>query len=194
MEKITEHCKGLGITLLVDETYVEFVSDIDSISSVALTKKYDNLIVLRGVSKFFSAPGLRLGYAITGNQDFLEACAGDKIPWNINAYASVARVMFEDEQYINLTRSLIQTERNLIYSALSPRKTIKLFKPAANFILIKLLKEGQTAGEVFEHCIQKGLMIRDCTDYEGLGEKYIRFCFMKPEQNDKVVNTILEVV
>jgi threonine-phosphate decarboxylase len=194
MEEITEHCKNLGITLLVDETYVEFVSDVDSISSVALTKKYDNLIVLRGVSKFFSAPGLRLGYAITGNRDFLEACAGDKIPWNINAYASVARVMFEDEQYINLTRSLIQTERNLIYSALSPRKTIKLFKPAANFILIKLLKEGQTASEVFEHCIQKGLMIRDCTDYEGLGEKYIRFCFMKPEQNDKVVSTILEVV
>ena len=74
------------------------------------------------------------------------------------------------------------------------RKTIKVFKPEANYVLIKLLKEGQTAGEVFDYCIQKGFMIRDCTDYEGLGEKYIRFCFMKPEQNDNMVNTLLEIV
>lgn len=194
MEQIVKRCTELHITVMVDETYVEFVKDVEQISSVSLTKKYNNLIVLRGVSKFFAAPGLRLGYAVTSNTAFLEAANNDKIPWNINAYASVAGIMFEDEHYINLTKSLIQTERNLIYSALSSRKTIKVFKPDANFILIKLLKEDQTADQVFEHCIKKGLMIRDCTDYEGLGNKYIRFCFMKPEQNDNVVNTILEIV
>lgn len=194
MEQIVKRCTELHITVMVDETYVEFVKDVEQITSVSLTKKYDNLIVLRGVSKFFASPGLRLGYAVTSNTAFLKAADNGKIPWNINAYASVAGVMFEDEHYINLTKSLIQTERNLIYSALSSRKTIKVFKPDANFILIKLLKENQTADQVFEHCIKKGLMIRDCTDYEGLGDKYIRFCFMKPEQNDNVVNTILEIV
>lgn len=194
MEQIITRCAELDITVMVDETYVEFVQDIDLISSVSLTSKYDNLIVLRGVSKFFASPGLRLGYAITGNSTFLEAANNDKIPWNINAYASVAGVMFEDEHYINLTKSLIQTERNLIYSALSSRKTIKVFKPDANFILIKLLKEDLTADQVFDYCIKKGLMIRDCSDYEGLGSKYVRFCFMKPEQNDSMVNTLLEIV
>ncbi|MDE6432942.1 MAG: aminotransferase class I/II-fold pyridoxal phosphate-dependent enzyme [Lachnospiraceae bacterium] len=194
MEQIVKQCAKLHITVMVDETYVEFVKDVNQVSSVSLTENYDNLIVLRGVSKFFASPGLRLGYAVTSNSAFLEAANNDKIPWNINSYASVAGVMFEDEHYINLTKSLIQTERNLIYSALSPRKTIKVFKPDANFILIKLLKENLTADQVFEHCIKKGLMIRDCTDYEGLGNKYIRFCFMRPEQNDDVVNTILEIV
>lgn len=194
MDRILTRCRQLDIFVMVDETYVEFVKDVDLISSISLTKKYDNLIVLRGVSKFFAAPGLRLGYAVTSNNNFLSATSNSKIPWNINSYATVARVMFEDEHYINLTKSLIQTERNLIYSALSTRKTIKVFRPEANFVLIKLLKEDQTATDVFEYCIKKGLMIRDCTDYEGLGEKYIRFCFMKPEQNDNIVNTILEVV
>ncbi len=194
MDTILSRCMELEIFVMVDETYAEFVKDIDAISSVALTRKYDNLIVLRSVSKFFAAPGIRLGYGITNNEDFLEATSNSKIPWNINSYASVARVMFEDEKYINLTKSLIHTERNLIYSALSSRKTIKVFKPEANFILIKLLKEEQTAGEVFDYCLQKGLMIRDCTDYEGLGDKFVRFCFMKPEQNDFMVNTILEIV
>lgn len=194
MDTILTRCQTLNIFVMVDETYVEFVRDVELISSVSLTKKYDNLLVLRGVSKFFASPGLRLGYAVTNNEDFLASTSNSKIPWNINAYASVARVMFEDERYINLTKSLIQTERNLIFSALSSRKTIKVFKPEANFVLIKLLKEEQTASDVFDYCIKKGFMIRDCTDYEGLGDKYIRFCFMKPEQNDNVVNTILEIV
>lgn len=194
MDTILSRCLELEIFVMVDETYVEFVKDVNLISSIVLTKKYDNLIVLRSVSKFFAAPGLRLGYAVTSNADFLDATSNSRIPWNINSYACVAGVMFEDEHYINLTKSLIQTERNLIYSALSSRKTIKVYKPEANFVLIKLLKEDQTATDVFEYCIKKGFMIRDCTDYEGLGEKYIRFCFMKPEQNDNVVNTILEIV
>lgn len=194
MNEIAKRCRELDILVMIDETYVEFVQDVNLISSIALTKEYNNLIVLRGVSKFFAAPGIRLGYAITSNADFLAATSNGKIPWNINAYASIAGVMFEDEHYINLTKSLIHTERNLILSALSSRKTIKVFRPAANFILIKLLKEDLTGADVFDYCIRKGLMIRDCTDYEGLGDKYIRFCFMKPQQNDIVVNTILEIV
>lgn len=194
IEIILKRCIELNIFVMIDETYVEFVKDVNAISAVTLAKKYINFIVLRGVSKFFAAPGIRLGYAITSNKQLLDATSNGKIPWNINTYASVAGVMFEDEHYINLTKSLIQTERNLIFSALSSRKTIKVFKPTANFVLIKLLKEDLTASDVFEYCIKKGFMIRDCTDYEGLGEKYIRFCFMKPEQNDNVVNTILEIV
>ncbi len=194
IESILKRCFDLDIQVMIDETYVEFVKDVDEISSISLTQKYTNLVVLRGVSKFFAAPGIRLGYAVTSNRQLLEATSNGKIPWNINTYASVAGVMFEDEHYINLTKSLIQTERNLIFSALSSRKTIKVFRPSANFVLIKLLKEDLTASEVFDYCIKKGFMIRDCTDYAGLGEKYIRFCFMKPEQNDNVVNTILEIV
>ncbi len=194
MGTILTRCLQLGIFVMVDETYIEFVKDVDLSSCISLVKRYSNLIVLRGVSKFFAAPGIRLGYAITNNDDFLNATSNNKVPWNINTYASVAGVMFEDEKFINLTKSLIHTERNLIYSALSSRKSIKVFKPEANFILIKLLKEEQTANEVFDYCIKKGFMIRDCTDYEGLGDKFVRFCFMKPEQNDNMVNTILEIV
>lgn len=194
MSLIIDACQKLNIFVMVDETYVEFVQNVPLVSSVSLTKTFDNLLVLRSTSKFFCTPGLRLGYAITKNSDFLAATDDNKIPWNINSFASIASVMFSDEHFMNLTNSLIQTERNLIYSALCSRKTIKVFKPDANFVLIKLLKEDLTATQVFEYCLKKGFMIRDCTDYEGLGEKYVRFCFLKPEQNDRMVNTILEIV
>ena len=56
---------------MVDETYIEFVEDVVHTSAVSLTAYYNNIIILRGTSKFFAAPGLRLGYAITGNEDLL---------------------------------------------------------------------------------------------------------------------------
>lgn len=58
---------------MVDETYVEFAPEEKDVTSIPLTNYYTNLIILRGTSKFFAAPGLRLGYAVTGNQDLIKA-------------------------------------------------------------------------------------------------------------------------
>lgn len=195
IETILEACKMLDIFVMVDETYVEFHPNMEQVTAVPLVKSNDNLCVIRGVSKFFAAPGLRLGYSLSQNQVFNQVLSGIEVPWNVNSLAIEAgKVMFTDNSYISETKNLIHTEQNLVYSALKSRKTIKVFKPEANFILIKLLKEDQNARQVFEYCMEIGCMIRDCTDYEGLGEKYIRFCFMKPEQDDKLVNRILEIV
>lgn len=194
MGKILEACKICDTFVMVDETYIEFVKEVNAVTAVPLAARYSNIAVLRGVSKFFAAPGLRLGYAICSNQDMINKINSSKNPWSINSLASIAGPMFSDETYINLTKALIQTEQSLVYSAMSSRKTIKLYKPTTNFMLIKLLKEDLTAFQVFEYCIRKGIMLRDCSDFTGLGDKYVRFCFLKPEDNDKMVNTILEIV
>lgn len=195
LETILDTCKVLNIFVMVDETYVEFHPDMEHITAVPFVSDYDNLCVIRGVSKFFAAPGLRLGYTICSNEVFYGVLNSIETPWNVNSFAIEAgKVMFTDEAYITETKNLIHIEQSLVYSALKSRKTIKVFKPEANFILVKLLKEGQTARQVFEYCMETGFMIRDCTDYKGLGEKYIRFCFMNPNEDDKVVNRILEIV
>ena len=72
MRRILDLCKERDIFVMVDETYVEFADDMETITGIPLTKYYSNLLILRGVSKFFAAPGLRLGYAICGNIDLLK--------------------------------------------------------------------------------------------------------------------------
>lgn len=62
---ILEYCQKQNIFVMIDETYVEFAPDISGISAVSLTDQFQNLMVLRGVSKFYAAPGLRLGYGIS---------------------------------------------------------------------------------------------------------------------------------
>lgn len=195
LQEIVEICKTTSTFVLVDETYVEFTKDVSTISAIPFVKKYNNLIVLRGVSKFFASPGLRLGYACTSNEKLIRYIRKHNNPWSINSIAAYAgTIMFSDTEYITKTKNLISQEQSLVCSALRTRKTIKVFPPVTNFVLLKLQKQGLTSAQVFEHCIKKGLMIRDCSNFLGLGSEYIRFCFLNPEDDDLLVNTLLEIL
>ena len=192
MRKILDICKQKGIFVMVDETYVEFAEDTQKITSVSLTGYYNNIIILRGISKFFAAPGLRLGYAICGNQDLLKEINQRKNPWTINSLAAIAgEIMFTDEDYIKHTRTMIAQERDRICKVLSACPNVKCFVPTANFVLVKILKDDVTSMDLFEAAIRKGLMIRDCSTFPFLNNKFIRFCFMTPDVNDALLEVLL---
>ncbi len=191
MRRILDTCKEYGIYVLVDETYVEFADDLQDITAIPLTRCYNNIIILRGISKFFAAPGLRLGYAICGNRDLIKDVVGRQDPWSINTLAAVAgEIMFTDEDYIQETRSLIASERKRICEKLDSFQGLTYYPPKANFILLKILKGNVSAKDVFEAAIREKLMIRDCSDFPFLDSRYFRFCIMMPEKN----NALLEVI
>ncbi len=193
MRKILDICKQRDILCMVDETYVEFAEDIKRITAVSLTGFYNNLIILRGISKFFAAPGLRLGYAICGNMDLLKEINKRKNPWTINTLAAIAgEIMFSDNDYIEKTRNLIKEERERVCQRLSTCRNIKVYPPTANFVLIKILKEDITSSELFDAAIRKGFMIRDCSTFPFLDQKFVRFCFMTPEKNTELLNLLLD--
>lgn len=195
MRKILDTCMQHGIFVMVDETYVEFTEDEALYTSVSLADYYNNLIILRGTSKFFAAPGLRLGYAITGNADIAKAINTHKNPWSINSLAEIAgRLMLSDHEYIVQTRELISSERKRIVTELSTWDSVQVFTPQANFILMQITKSDVTAEDLFEHCIQKGLMIRNCSTFPFLDNSYVRFCIMNPEQNNRLLDSFKEIL
>ena len=195
MRKILDCALQYGISVMVDETYEEFTPEGSKISSIPLTNNYNNLIVLRGISKFFAAPGLRLGYAVTGNPDLLKYINTKKNPWTINSLAEIAGcIMFSDKDYINKTKALITGERQRMYDTLSSWKTVKVYPSCTNFLLVRILREDVTSDMVFDHCIRKGLMIRDCSTFPFLDSSYIRFCVMSPEKNDELLEAFREIL
>lgn len=195
MRKILDHCKQNDIFVMVDETYIEFAPELNKISSVPLTNDYNNIIILRGISKFFAAPGLRLGYAICGNTDLLKEINNKKNPWTINSLAAIAgEIMFNDKKYIEETKNLIDQERTRICSVLDTIPSLKYYPCTANFILCKIKSDTPTANDLFEAAIRKGLMIRDCSTFPFLDEHYFRFCFMSPEKNDELLTVIKEIL
>ena len=179
---------------MVDETYVEFAEDMDAVTSVPLTHYYNNIIILRGISKFFAAPGLRLGYAVCGNRDLLKEINQKKNPWTINSLAAIAgEIMFTDGEYIRQTRELIAGERTRIYQQLEKCENYKPFYPNANFVLVKIIKGNFTSVDVFDAAIRNNLMIRDCSSFPFLNHQYLRFCFMKPEDNDALLKVLFSM-
>lgn len=195
LEPVIQECKTRGIFVMIDETYVEFAPDVSLITAVPLTKRYDNLMIIRGVSKFFAAPGLRLGYGITGNEAFLSTLKKHQNPWSLNSIGALAgELMLTDTDYIHKTRELILSERERMCHYLDSFQYAKYYRPYANFILVKILKEGLTSHQVFEHAIRQGLMIRDCSSFESLNGEFIRFCIMDPEDNTRLMQCLGELL
>ena len=174
MRRILDACKEYDIYVMVDETYVEFAENMEEIDSVPLTNYYNNIVILRGTSKFFAAPGLRLGYAITGNRDLIKAINTRKNPWTINSLAVVAgETMFSDTAYIKETKDLITKERARMYQAFCESPDYKVYKPSGNFMLVRILRNDLTSQELFDRAIREKMMIRDCSTFPFLDNKYI---------------------
>lgn len=193
MRRILTACHEADTFVMIDETYVEFAPDIGAVSAVSLIGEFGNFMVLRGVSKFFAAPGLRLGYGVTGNETFLKRVREHQIPWSLNSIGAFAgERMLQDSRYIQQTRTLILGERTRMLEELRKIRLIKVFDAYANFILIQILKEGLTASGLFEACIRRGLMIRDCSSFQCLEGEYVRFCMMLPEDNTRLLDTLIE--
>lgn len=195
ISQILDACKETGCFMMIDETYAEFAPDIQAVTAMSLTGIYDNLMVLRGVSKFFAAPGLRLGYGVTSSAQFLSSLKLLQNPWSLNSLGAFAgERMLKDTDYIQRTRNLIQTERTRLVKELSDFEGIKVYPAYANFVLIRILKPGLSSSQVFDYLIEKRMMIRDCSSFQCLDGEYIRFCIMLPDDNTRLLNALGELL
>lgn len=195
MEVILNHCKKNDTYVMIDETYIEFSDNIDEICSIPLVEKYDNIFIIRGISKFFSAPGIRLGYGICSNKKFLEKLKSVQDPWSVNILAAFAgEKLFSEKNFINNTKKLISDERIRIFDELKNWKNIKAYNSGSNFILLKLLTNKVHAFEIFERLIVKKILIRDASSFTFLDDSYLRFCILMPNQNIMLLDELKKII
>jgi threonine-phosphate decarboxylase len=102
--------------------------------------------------------------------------------------------MFSDHNYVRETRNLISSERSRLYNLLSSWDTVKVYEPSANFMLMRIKKQGVDADALFDHCIRKGLMIRNCSTFPFLDNTFVRFCFMTHEENNRLIEAFSELL
>lgn len=195
LREILTECKKRNIIMMIDETYIEFSDAPVAIEAIPLTEEFDNLVVLRGISKFFAAPGLRLGYAVMNNPEIQNNIMEHKDPWTINSLAAKAgEIMFTDEEYIQGTKQFITNEKDKMTKTLTDLNVFKVYPSDSNFLLVKIVSDAFTATELFAECAKNELMIRDCTNFNGLGSKFIRICMMSEEDNQRLMDAIANFV
>jgi threonine-phosphate decarboxylase len=81
--KIIKKAKKLSTLVFVDECFIEMVPESNE-SVISYIKKYDNLFILRSLTKSFALPGIRIGYAV-GSKKIIKVLQKIKIPWSVNS-------------------------------------------------------------------------------------------------------------
>jgi threonine-phosphate decarboxylase len=179
-----------GALVLVDEAYIDFTS---ATSVCSLVEEYPNLCVLRSMTKFYSLPGLRVGYAV-GDEDLIRALDGVRIPWNVNVLAELAAISaLRDEEYVRNSKRYIEREKAFLLDGLKALG-IRVYPSSTNFFLFDLGDFGITARWFKEELLERGFLIRDCSSFKGLNEYYARISVGKREDNVRLLKAMRELL
>ncbi|OGR59174.1 MAG: hypothetical protein A3J80_06045 [Desulfobacula sp. RIFOXYB2_FULL_45_6] len=181
---------------IIDESYLPFVENAEDISLVSETG-YENLIVLSSMSKIYRIPGLRTGF-LSADPKIVEKMMAYYQPWSVNALAqAVIQHIFDHSEeiapFFRKTRTYVKAERQRFKERLEGVKGIELFDSSACFILARL-QEGLTSGEFCRKIGQHRILIRDCSNFLGLSDQYVRFSLKKQETNDLLSTLIRQVM
>ena len=170
--------------LLIDESFIDFV-DGHSIKKLFC----ERLIIVQSLTKIFSIPGLRLGFAIA-DENLIERLELCKDVWNVNYLAQkVGSVALSDDDYIIKTQNWIADEKIFICERFKQINHVKIFNPTVNFILMKF-ETKQLAIKVLNNLRDKKILLRHCENFRGLDGRYIRMAIKFRKENERTIELI----
>ena len=171
--------------LLIDEAYVDFALDNCS----ALIKDFDNLIILRSMSKGYCLAGMRFGYAIA-QPDLIAGLMKAKDSYNVNAVAiAVAAAAIKDQEYFGETTRKVKEGRDILITQLRSLK-FKVPESHANFVLAE--SKNCKASEIYDKLVQRNIYVR-YFDLPGLDDK-LRITVGTKQQNEKLISALEEIL
>ena len=186
--KIIEQCTNTNTFLVLDECFVDFLDSPNSYSLISYLSSYSNLIILKAFTKLYGMAGIRLGYALSSNHEVLLKLINSGQPWPISSISEKAGIAaLSDIDYVNRVRSLIIKERAFLYYSLI-ELGLRVIEPTANFILFK------SPFPIYKLLENKNILIRDCSNFEGLGDLWYRIAVKTHSENQYLIAAIKEVL
>jgi threonine-phosphate decarboxylase len=179
-----------NVLVFLDEDYIDFVDDDKRYSMAKYVKDYDNLFVLRSLTKFFGLAGARIGFGVA-SPHMIEILKRAKMPWSVNSLAMFGAVeAVKDEEFIRKSRVLLSRSKREMLKMFQAIPWLKVYPSETNFLLIKIIQGGLTSTQLKEGLAKRGLLIRDCKDFEGLNNQFFRVTVRRPEENKKLIAEI----
>ncbi|MFT4146246.1 MAG: pyridoxal phosphate-dependent class II aminotransferase [Mobilitalea sp.] len=184
--KILLKCEQLGIWLIADECFLDFIDASADLTLMKQCREAKHLFILKAFTKLYAMPGLRLGYGISSNAALLNRMREVSQPWNVSVPAQLAGIAaLKEDRYVAESLDLIKKERNYLSIELQKLDYI-IYGSRANYIFF------QTVPGLYEYCLRKGILIRDCSNYQGLTEGYYRIAVKNHEENEQLIRVLGE--
>ncbi len=174
--RILEHCRENNIYVALDECFAGFLEGNHSmLQRIGL---FPNLILIRAFTKIFAMPGVRLGYLVSKNKELRERIAAQLPEWNLSVFAQAAGIAAAQEKdYLKDTPLYVKKERDILAEQLGKHPQIKVLSGEADFLFL------YSTLPLYELLLGKGILIRDCSNYRGLGKGYYRIAVKTAKEN-----------
>jgi threonine-phosphate decarboxylase len=180
---------GSGGHVIVDECFIEFTEGRSLVPRLAENPR---IMVLNAFTKTYAMAGLRLGYLICSDAELLERIAEYGAAWSVSAAAQAAgTAVLGEVGWLERTRELVRLEREFTANALreiAEGRGLYAYPSDCNFMLIR------SETPLYAPLLERGVLVRDCSNFAGLDKRYIRIGLKRREQNIELITAIREIL
>ena len=185
LESIINTCEKLGTTVIVDECFLTLTGREKELSLAYDIRSYKSLIVLRAFTKTFAIPGVRIGYAICSKASIADGIRNHLPEWNLSIFAQMAGAeCIKHMDYVHEAVDLINEERPYLSNGLK-ELGLTVFPSDVNFIMFKSKRE-----DMAEKLLEYGILIRDCSDFQGLDKGFYRVAVKRHNENEGLLSAM----
>ncbi len=195
--KLIHWAKECGIALIIDESFVDFADENSGLGNSIIEEKilglYEQLYVVKSISKSYGVPGIRLGVLASADQNRIAQLKKDVAIWNINSFGEFFMQILEKytKDYL-VSLENIKQSRSLLHRDLSKISYLRVIPSQANYIMCEVLN-GLTGRELAEKLLKKGILIKDLSTKVPNGKQYIRLAVRNEEENRRLVEALYEI-
>lgn len=187
LRRILARCRAAGARLVLDECFLGFLDAPERYSLREELGAYPELIVVDAFTKLCGMAGVRLGYALCADRDFLERVRRAGPPWSVSHLAQAAGLAaLRDTDYVRRVHALVAAERERLSDALRALG-LRIVPGEANFLLFRCVLPLDAPLR------ERGILIRRCGDFAGLDDTWYRTAVRTREENERLVEAIREV-
>lgn len=180
--------KFSGTTFVIDESYLPFVVDGESLSM--LGEPFPNVVVLRSFSKIYAIPGMRVGWLYSANQGLVQQLGHYVSPWSVNSLAqALAKALVGVS--VESTVAQIQATKQHFLAKIAPLAWLRAYPSEANFVLLK--SHRLCAQALHDFFSKHRILIRDCSNFVGLDASFIRLSVKDSKSMEKAIDLFYQL-
>lgn len=176
--------------VVLDEAYIHFS---ETPGSIALTREYENLIVLRTFSKAYGLAGLRLGFGVAQNRKLITPLMTMKPTWNLGQMqiAGGAAAVADDAHVARTVKTIVEM-RAYITERLKGLNRFRMVPGSrSNFFLLEITDDSLDSTRAFQALLNHGVIVKDCSvSFRGLDKRFLRIDVSLKKHMDRLADAL----
>ncbi|HWQ09407.1 MAG TPA: aminotransferase class I/II-fold pyridoxal phosphate-dependent enzyme, partial [Holophaga sp.] len=174
-----------SLAMVLDEAFMDYHPDQSLVPDLLQRPR---TVILRSLTKFYSMPGLRVGYAFA-DPDTARRMADLQEAWPVGQLELTAAMKaLGDEAFELESRRAFSLDAPRFRAALESLPGIEVVPGVAPFVLVRLHHHSGTL--VAETLARQGLLVRTCAQWPGLGDRYLRLAVRCPGDQDQLLGAL----